>query len=144
MTASRAVKELSALGVVDQYRPGRALVVQWRSAAAAAQRLAAFDADDLRRRGAEAFAQAYQPATGRTLLSWNMPDDDPSDPLVPARVAVIVTRTEQEDDALDDVGPALDLVHAAGWPRPDVTVFVRSDLEPGDDVARAVLAGRPI
>lgn len=138
MTASRAIKELAALGVLDVFRPGRDMVVRWEQDAAASRVLADLVVPDFKAEGVAQFAEAYP----RRVVQWVHPDDEPSDPLTPARLAVIVR--SGEDEALDDVGPALDAVHAAGWPRPEVTVFRRDDLDLDDPVAMAVLEGRPV
>lgn len=144
MVASRAVAELAALGVVERFRPGRDMVVRWRSETAASKALAAFDPPDVRQAGVHAFASSYPRRPGRRVVAWTAPSDDPRDPLCPSRVAIIVDAQAEEEVALDDVGQALDATYQGGWPIPDATVFVRADLAAGDPLALAVLAGRSL
>lgn len=144
MTASRTVKELSALGVVESYRPGRDLVVRWRASSAGAAVIAALDPPDLLAEGCRTFAGAYSGPHDGPLRRWFQPGDQAADPLVPARLAVLVATDADEDEAWDAVGPALDAVEAAGWARPEVGVQVRTNLDEGDAVAAAILAGRPL
>lgn len=140
MVASRAVGELAALGIVEAFRPGRAMRVRFLPESAASRIAAALELPDLRRHAADTFAHGYDGPPRARLLHWAEDGDDPADPLVPCRVAVLVPDDDQ-DDAFDAVGDALDAVVAAGWPRPDVTVLGRSLL--GDDPAsQAVRAGR--
>jgi hypothetical protein len=143
MTASRAVRELAALGIAEAFRPGRDHVVRWRRGSAGAAVLAALTPPDLRAEGCAVFAAAYARPGGALLVRWWMPDDAPADPLTPARIAVIVRRAADEEAALDAIGPALDAVEAAGWARPEATVHVESALHGRDDVARAIRAGTP-
>lgn len=142
VVAGRAVRELAALGAVEQIRPGRDAVVQWRPASRAGRFLASLPWLDLRAEVADAFARAYAAPRGVTLVQWAAPGDDLDDPFVPTRVAVLAGRDEEE--ALDAVGPALDALRAAGLPAPEVTVHARASLRPGDAVADAVLGGAPL
>lgn len=139
MVASRSVHELAALGIVEAFRPGRAMRIRLLPDSAAARIAAALHVPDLRRRGADTFAAAYAGPSRARLVHWQEHGDDPADPLCPCRVAVLVRGGD--DDAFDAVGPALDAVAEAGWPRPDVTVLVRSMLA-DDPASRAVRAGR--
>lgn len=142
MTVSRAVRELAALGIVDTYRPGRDQVVQWRAASAGAAVIAALRPPDLRSEGCRVFAASYR-RPGATLVQWWMPGDDPADPLTPARLGILVRHPDDEEAALDAIGPALDAVESAGWARPQATVHVGPLLSDADEVARAIRAGRP-
>lgn len=136
-TASRAVAELDALGVVDAIRPGREKIVRWEADSAVARALLPFVVPDLRRESATTFAGAYRhPAT---LVHWHMPGDAVDDPMCPTRLAILVR--DDEDAAWDAVGPALDAVERAGWPKPDATVLRRDELDDGE-VAQAVRGGR--
>lgn len=142
ITASRTVRELEALGVVDAYRPGRDKVVRWEPGSAVAQALLPFVVPDLRGESARAAAAALVLPPGARAVHWRMPDDDTADPSCPTRVAVLC-RNADEDDVLDAIGPALDAVADAGWPRPEVTVVPRSML--GNDVTSdAVRSGVPL
>lgn len=142
ITASRAVRELEGLGVVDGFRPGRDKVVRWEPESAVAQALLPFVVPDLRGEGARAAVAALQLPPGARAVRWTMPDDDPADPLCPTRIAIIC-RDDDEDRVLDAIGPALDAAGDAGWPRPDITAMPRGML--GDDaVSLAVRDGAPI
>ncbi len=143
ITASRAVRELDSLGVVDAFRPGRDKHIRWEADSAVAQALLPFVVPDLRRESVQSFADAYTGPSGSRLVHWQLAEDDAADPACPSRVAVLVPRLDVEDDAVDAIGPALDEVAAQGWPRPQVTTHWVDSL--GDDaVARSVRAGRPL
>jgi hypothetical protein len=143
ITASRAVKELDALGVVDAFRPGRNKHIRWETESAVAQALVPFVVPDLRGEAAVRFAAAFMGPTGARPVSWHLIGDDIADPNCPTRVAILLRSYDDEDDALDAIGPALDVVAESGWPRPSVTTIVKSEL--GDDeVAQAIRAGRPL
>lgn len=141
ITASRAVRELDALGVVDAFRPGRDKHIRWEPGSAVAQALLPFVVPDLRRECVHAFGAAYEGPPGCRLVHWHDPSDDAADPASPSRLAVLVVDEELEEDALDAIGPALDAVADQGWPRPQVTTHVVAAL--GDDaMAQAIRAGR--
>lgn len=143
ITASRAVRELDALGVVDAFRPSRDMHVRWDPDSAVAQALLPFVVPDLRAESVRAFVASFEGPSGARLQWWALSDDDPADPRTPSRVAVLLRSAADEEDALDAIGPALDAVADAGWPRPEVTTFITDRL--GDDeVARAVRGGRPL
>ncbi len=143
ITASRTVKELDALGVVDSFRPGRDMHIQWDPGSAVAQALQPFVVPDLRGESVRRFAASYDGPAGVRLVEWQLPADDVADPMIPSRVAVLLRRASDEDDALDAIGPALDAVADQGWPRPVVTVMAAASL--GEDaVAKAIRAGRPL
>lgn len=143
ITASRAVRELDALGVVDAFRPSRDKVIRWEPRSAVAQALVPFVVPDLRGEGARAFAAALEAPRGSRLVRWTLAGDDDSDPLCPTRVAILVRDDDAEDAALDAIGPALDAVAEAGWPRPDVSTHITDTLGE-DDASRAILAGSPL
>lgn len=143
ITASRTVRELDALGVVDAFRPARDKHVRWDPQSAVAQALLPFVVPDLRGESVRAFEASFHGPSGARLQWWVLPGDEPADPMCPSRVAVLVHGVGDEEDALEAIGPALDAVAEAGWPRPEVTTYVSATL--GDDeVARAVRAGQPI
>ncbi len=143
ITASRAVRELDALGVVDSFRPGRDKVIQWDSQSAVARALVPFVVPDLRGEAARTAAAALAVPDRARIIFWQMPEDEPADPECPIRVAVLC-RDADEELVLDAIGPALDAVAAAGWPRPDISVVPRSMLSDDDPVTQAVLAGQPL
>ncbi len=124
-TVARIVRDLEALGVVESLRPGRDKQILWR-AGPLADWMAALAVPDLRGASARAFVEAYQ-GPG-TCHRWAAPDDEVGDPHTRTRVVIL---TEQEEEALDAVGAALDAVEAAGWPAPEVTVQDAASL--GDD-----------
>lgn len=139
MTAARAVRELAALGAVDSARPGRDARVRWVAHAPAAQWLASLQVPDLRLEAARAFATAYgRPPGLLRILLWRSPGEDPASPGTPPRLALVGAAPEA---LLDAAGPALDAVLAAGLPAPVLAAFGRSELDPRDPVAAAVLAG---
>ncbi len=139
-TAARAVQELEVLGAVEVLRPGRDAQVRLRADTAIGGALFHLRLPDLRPSAAIAFAQAYT-GPARAMLRWQAPDDVPSDPLCPTRIAII---TPDIDDALDAVGPALDAVEAAGWPAPEVAAWAPDELDRDDPIGAAILAGRPV
>lgn len=137
VVAGRAVRELEALAAVDVFRPGRDAVVRFRPESRAGRFLASLDPPDLHAEAARAFAAAFQ-APGTRVVRWRMPQDDPLDPLVPLRLALV--HRGDPDAALEASGPALDAVRAQGLPAPDLMPVARAGL--GDDeVARAIRAG---
>lgn len=143
ITASRAVRELDALGVVDAFRPGRDKHIRWDPQSAVATALLPFVVPDLRQRSAAGFAAAFRTPPGGRLVTWRLAGDDPADPTCPTRVAIILRAASDEEEVLDAIGPALDAVADEGWPRPEVTTYVAREL--GDDeVAKAVRSGRPL
>ncbi len=145
MVASRAVTELQALGAVEYLRPGRDGRVRWLADAPAARALAAIDPPDLRRAAAQTFAGAYHaPSGARRVLLWQAAHENPADPLVPTRLAILALDDDAEEDALDAAGPALDAIRAAGLPAPDVTTLLAESLDDRDPAAAAVRAGTPI
>jgi hypothetical protein len=142
MVASRAAKELAALGAIESLRPGRNARIRWRPDSAAGRFLASH-VPDLRREAADAFATAFRPvdaAARFTLLLWRDPRDDPADPLAPARIAVVAS-VRTADAALDAAGPALDAVRNAGLPAPEVSLFSPTELQGNDATAVAVRSG---
>ncbi|MGB1697576.1 MAG: hypothetical protein ACPHK8_04175 [Thermoplasmatota archaeon] len=136
MAAKRAVAELEVLGVVEQFRPGRSMVIALQQTSAAAKALAAFNPPQLWQESVRTFAAAYQ-GPG-SLVQYRRPLDRADDPLCPARIAILTRQ-----DAWDQLDAGLDAVAAAGWPRPDVIVVAREELE-GDEEGAAILAGEPI
>lgn len=142
MVASRAVKEMAALGAVEVLRPGRDARIRLRPGSPAARWLAAA-VPDLHGQAAAAFAAAYPAAPGVTgLLRWRHPDDVPADPLAPLRIAIVTARSPET--ALDAAGVGLDALAAGGWPAPEVTAWRPADLRGADRVARAIAAGIPL
>jgi DNA-binding MarR family transcriptional regulator len=140
MAASRAVRELSALGAVEVLRPGRDARIRLLAASPAGAWLAALAVPDLRAAVGEAFAKAYRRPPGVTRLSrWIHPDDDAASPLCPTRIAILTHRDPEA--ALAPAGAALDAVRRKGLAAPDVSAWSVASLEPRDAVARAILAG---
>jgi len=140
--ASRAARELAALGAVGFQRPGRDGAVRFLPESRAGAWLAALDAPDVRGETARAFAAAYRPVAGFVgLRRWTDPGDDPVSPLAPCRIAVLVRRGEEA--AVDAIGPALDAVREAGLPAPEAAVF-RVDRLGDDAMGQAILAGAPL
>ncbi len=133
--AARAIDEFEALGLVEKIRPGRAAQVQLNESSPWIPWLRRSPPPGI----AAVVAQAYQ-GPGR-LLRWSDDGERPDDPFSPVRIAII---TDDEDDALDAVGPALDAVRQAGWPAPELTVWEESMLQPDDPVAVRILGGSPI
>lgn len=136
MNVSRAVGELAALGVVDAFRPGRDMVVSWQADSAAARAIASFQPPDLWAESVRTFARHY--AGPGALVRYQRPTDKQADPLAPARIAILT-----REDAWDDLDPALDAVAEAGWPRPDVIVVAKEELE-GDEEGESILRGEII
>lgn len=136
-TIRRVLDELAALGCVETLRPGRDAHVTWREGPIA-DWLAEWPPLDMEASMLDEFRAAYGDGD---VHAWDHPDEDASDPRTPMRFVVMVNEKEEED-ALDRVGPALDALALAGWPAPDVTVQVRSALEPSDPVAAAMLRSR--
>ena len=142
IVASRAVRELEALGAVEALRPGRDSRVRFLPQAAAGAFLAGLQVPDLRAQAGRAFATSLKaPAGTVTVLRWQQPGDDPADPRCPVRVAVVVRRNEAE--AADAAGAALDAVRAAGLPPVAVSTHLAGALDPADPVAQAILRGAP-
>jgi hypothetical protein len=138
--AARAAHELEALGAIEMLRPGRNAHIRWRPDAAAAQTIAQMVVPPFREAACRAFVQAIgQPGNVEIIRRWQQPEEHAADPLVPTRIAVICQG--DVDAALDAVGPALDGVQQAGLPAPDVTVIDRDDLDAGDALGAAMLAG---
>jgi hypothetical protein len=136
MAASRTLEELSVLGVIDTFRPGRDKVIALQQNSAAARAVASFQPPNLWDESVATFAAHY---TGPgVLIRYARPADRSDDPLCPARIAILTKR-----DAWDDLDTGLDAVAEAGWPRPDVIVVAREELE-GDEEGQAILAGVPI
>jgi hypothetical protein len=141
--ASRAVRELAALGAVEAVRPGRDLAARFLPGTPAGAWLDCLVVPDLRQAVAATVARAYLwPAGVTRLVLWRHPDDDPNAPEAPVRVAALTNR--DPGDALEAAGPALDAVRAAGLPMPEVSAWVAGDLAADDPVARAILAGLPL
>lgn len=139
MVASRAVRELAALGAVTVQRPGRDARIQPARAAPAWDVLARLDLPDLHAQAAAAFARAYARPPGTTaVLRWRHPDDDPADPLAPLRIGLVAREPEQ---ALDHAGAALDAVRGAGYAAPEITAWTPAQLTEDDPVAQAIAAG---
>jgi len=142
MVASRAVRELAALGTVESLRPGRDLRVRFLPESAAGRWLDGLLVPDLPTEAAAAFARAYRPPAGVTWAAlWRHPGDDPLAAAAPVRIALVARDPES---ALDAADPALDAVRRAGLPLPDVSAWTPESLRGDDPVARAILAGRRI
>ncbi|MHB8634245.1 MAG: hypothetical protein ACYDBQ_09835 [Thermoplasmatota archaeon] len=138
MAVSRAVRELAAVAAAETKRPGRQARVRWLANSPAGRWLGTLEAPDLRRAVLDTFAANLRhPA--RVVL-WTKPGDDPGDPRVPTRIALLVQ--DGEEAALDASGAALDAVAGVALPAPDVAAFLEGDLDPADAVAKAILAGR--
>lgn len=128
-TAARVVRDLEALAVVEVVRPGRDAQLRWRSGPVA-DWLAALAPPDVPVEVERVFAAAYAgPGAPRRWLP-------PEGGALPVRLVVL---TDEQDDALDAVGPALDAVAAAGWPAPQVAVHDPATLDLADPVAAAML-----
>jgi hypothetical protein len=143
MVASRAVRELAALGAVEALRPGRDVRARFLPGSPAGAWLAGLVVPDLRQAVADGFARRYPwPAGVTRLVLWRHPDDDPASPESPTRIAVLTNRDPAE--ALEAAGSALDGLRVAGLPIPDLSAWVAGELSQEDPVARAILGGLPL
>ncbi len=142
--AARATSELQALGAVEVLRPGRDAQIRWLPDAPAARALAELNPPDLREAQARAFMGAFSGPPGTVkVLRWLAPHDVAADPSTPTRLAIVVRDEDDEEEALDATGPALDAVRLAGLPAPDVTTML-AELLGDDDVSRAIRRGTPV
>ncbi len=142
-TAARAVQELEALAALEVIRPGRDAQLRLRRDTEMGRVLLMLRLPDLRKGACRAFSASFgHPQGVRQILRWSMPGDHLADPLCPTRIAVVCR--DDPEPALDAIGPALDGVRAEGWPAPDVTVWTREELVPGDPLAVAILEGQPL
>jgi hypothetical protein len=139
MVASRACRELAALGAVDAIRPGRDARVRFLPATPAGRFLARLRVPDLHGEAAALFAKTYAPPPGITWMGrWRHPADDPAAPTVPLRIALIARDPEA---ALDASGPALDALRARGHPPPELSAWTAEQVRGAGDVAAAIRAG---
>jgi len=142
MVASRAVRELAAFAAVDALRPGRDARVRFLPDSVAGRWLSTLIVPDLATACAAAFVRSYRPPPGVTWASlWRHPDDDPLAAASPVRIALVA---RDPDAALESAGPALDILRASGWLRPELSAWTPESLRGDDAVARAILAGRRI
>lgn len=131
-TARRVLEDLQALGCVQMLRPGRDAQVTWREGPVA-DWLADLPPLDWAREVLAEFRAAYGAGDVRI---WQHPGEDAGNPQAPVRIVVLA---EDEDEAMDRIGPALDALDLAGWPAPEVTVEDPTALDPLDPVAAAML-----
>ncbi len=132
---SRAIDEFTALGLVDVLRPGRAARIQLNEASPWVPWLRRSPPPGI----AAVVAAAYE-GPGR-LMQWSDAGERRDDPHSPVRIAII---TDDEDAALDAIGPTLDAVREAGWPAPELTAWDESMLDADDPVGARILSGRPL
>lgn len=133
--ASRAVDEFQALGLVDVIRPGRAAQVRINEQSPWVPWLRRSPPPGI----ASVVAASYD-GPGR-LVQWSDAGERPDDPHSPVRIAII---TDDEEAALDAIGPTLDAVRDAGWPAPELTAWEASLLDPDDPVGARILSGRAL